>query len=167
MTSYIHRVIFALPYSAANLETMQRLGIACCEELQQISGPIRLSIADGSMPIAQVLAYDTPGLSVQSKSFQSVYQAGNSGTADFYLGGTSFTDSWWSRLQARLTFLPAQRKYARWTLNYDVEPDPDKQVFLLRATNVAALNPYLQTAITEQEALVAAGLKPFRGNGSL
>lgn len=162
MTQYTHRLVFGLPFTTANLVRMQRLGVAVCEEYTDIDGPTRLSIANGTMPIAQVLAYDTLGLSQQSQNFQTPFQLNDSGTKDYYLGAISLTDVWWTRLQSRLALLPAGMMYARWMLNYDVESDPNKQVFLLRATNVNALNPFLQTAITEQAALAVVGLKLYR-----
>jgi hypothetical protein len=163
MTAHIHHILFGLPFSEPNKERMQRFGVAVFAEnvsgQPNLTNARRLAIADGTVPIANVLAYDN-AFQTQSQSFQAIYSTTDGSTADYYIGTAQMTATQWNRIKelidnAALTGL----RWARLTTD-----EGDR--FFLRAHNVTLLNPYNDQEVTEEFLLGVLGLVryvPARG----
>ena len=154
-----HKLLLALPFSAANRRICQRWGVAVMEEDNANGQPAltparRLAIADGTVALADVLAYDST-YSTQSRNFQTVYELNNSGTPDYYLGAAGLSDAWWNRIAQRIANAPVTgMRYARLQrVNgvYVLTPDH----------NVPALAEYVGTAVRPRQLLTILNLKPY------
>lgn len=141
-------LVIALPVAQA--ETMRRLGYASSNFIS-LAGPERLNIINnGGYPA------DHP----ETRNLMNRFSADGGATHTHYLGKLSLTDAWWARIQARIPFLPASLRYARWYLGED-------QVWTLVATNVAALQAHLgSTEIGPYDALQIVGLRSFPPGGN-
>jgi hypothetical protein len=154
MTTFIHRLVFALPISPLNLEMAQRWGVAGCEEFTPLTNLQRLRIADRTTPLDQVLAIDVPGISTQSKNFQVVCALqSDPSTPAYYLGAALLKDIWWTRFEDRFRNAPiAGMRYAR-------QGTVDGQTFLLTSDhNVPPLAPFVGQALTIKQMVTIAGL---------
>lgn len=117
----------------------------------------RLAIADGTVPLAEVLAYDIPGVQTESQNFQDVYQLNNSGTRDFYLGCAGLSDTWWNRIGDRIVNAPVTgMRYAR-LLHVS-----GRQYVLTSDHNMPGiLGPHVGTLLRPRQILQLTGLRPF------
>lgn len=158
MTIYVHRLVWGLSFTAANLETQRRLGVAVFSNRKPYTNSQRLAIADGSATYGPGPAQIDP-LDPELQNFQSVYSLQADGsTQDYYIGAASLTDTQWTRIQSRIAFLPASLRYAR-------SMTDDGNVFTLRATNVNALDQYIGTEQEESFLIASAGLTRYYDGG--
>jgi hypothetical protein len=157
-----HILLFGLPFNTQNLVTLQRWGVAVFAEIVPAGSlPLtparRLNIANGTVPINDVLAYDIPGKQTESLNFQDIYQLNGSGTRDFYFGCAGLTDAWWSRISDRLVNQPITgMRYARLLhqsgRNYALTVDHNMP---------GILGPHVGEILRPRQVLQIVGLRPY------
>lgn len=103
MTTYSNLTFFALPFSGANLDLLQRCGVAFYAIT--ITAGERNQLLAGARTIAQILANytgdaaTTASINAESLNFQKVYSTSSDGsTQDYYLGNGSMTAAQWGRM---------------------------------------------------------------------
>lgn len=154
-----HILLFGLPVTVANRRILQRWGVAVLEEINANNQPEltparRLAIADGTVPLAEVLLYDST-YSVQSANFQITYQLNNSGNADFYLGSCHLSDTWWNRISDRIANAPVSgMRYAR------LQKANGHYVLTVDHNMPGALGPYEGQPMKPRELIDILNLRP-------
>jgi hypothetical protein len=153
-------LLFGVPVSNPNRNILRRWGVAVLEEVNAngqpaLTGARRLAIADGTVPLAEVLLYDSTH-SIQSRNFQILYQLNDSGTADFYLGSAHLSDTWWNRIADRIANSPVTgMKYAR------LQKANGHYVLTVDHNLPAILGPYEGQPMKPRELIELVGLKPL------
>lgn len=144
-TNYKH--ILYLGFPTAQIELARRVGYAC-SEFVDLTGPERINIIqNGGYPL------DHP----ETLNFTFARYSANGGASLWgTVGAVQMNDAWWARAQSVLVGFPASVRYARWQLT-------PEETWTLRETDVPALQPYLQTELSQVDAIALAGLVPYRG----
>lgn len=133
--TFVHEVIFALPFNAGGLDKMQRAGVAV--NVVGISGTERQQLLNGTLDIATLKA-NHPDLATQidaeSLNYQRKICNDGSGLATHYIGHAYFTDNVYARLEAYIATNPTGVRWVHATW------DAPSETFIIAGTNVAAFS---------------------------
>lgn len=166
MTDFSNLVLFALPFSAPNLDKMQRYGVAFFAV--GITTGERNQLISGARTIAQVIAAhagDQPtidSINATSNSFQAVFSTTpNGSTQDYYLGSCNVDNVQWARILGAVASPPAGAVYCKADLQINETWKVSNQ-----HTNLSVLNALEGTTIVGMaEVVTALGWVPYNTGG--